>query len=77
MLEFLRKVDNIILNCINVRLRNKTFDKIMPIITSIGNLGVVWTIIFILLLLRKNDYIAFSRIYSGVLLIGGIIGTIC
>lgn len=74
MLDFLRKVDNIILNWINVRLRNKTFDKIMPIITSIGNLGIVWIIISVLLLLRKNNYKVLGQMIIISLIITTIIG---
>lgn len=74
MLEFFNKVDNIILNWINVKLRNKTFDKIMPIITSIGNLGIVWITISVLLLLRKNDYKILGQMIITSLIITTIIG---
>lgn len=74
MLDFLSKVDNIILNWINVKLRNRTFDKIMPIITSIGNLGIVWIVISVLLLLRKNDYERLGEMIIISLIITTIIG---
>ena len=55
MIEILKKIDNTIFRWINVKFRNKTFDKIMPIITSAGNLGIVWIIISVLLM-TKQDY---------------------
>ena len=42
MREVLKKLDNTILRWINIEFRNKTFDKIMPIITSAGNSGIIW-----------------------------------
>lgn len=73
MLGFLKKIDNIILKWINVKLRNKTFDKIMPIITSIGNLGIVWIVISVLLMTRKN-YRVLGQMIITALIITTIIG---
>lgn len=74
MLEFFYKVDNIILKWINVKLRNRAFDKIMPIITSIGNLGIVWIVISVSFLLRKNDYKILGQMIIVALIITTIIG---
>ena len=54
MIEIFKKVDNTILRWINVKFRNKTFDKIMPIITSAGNLGIIWIVISVLLITKKD-----------------------
>lgn len=71
MIEILKRVDNTILRWINVNFRNKTFDKIMPIITSAGNLGIIWIIISVLLMTKK-DY----RLLGQMMLIALIITTI-
>lgn len=73
MLDFFKKTDNIILRWINGKLRNKAFDKIMPIITSIGNLGIVWIIISVLLITKK-DYRVLGQMIITSLIITTIIG---
>lgn len=55
MIEYLKHIDTKVLDYIESYCKNKTFDKIMPIITSLGNLGVIWFIISILLIC-KIDY---------------------
>ena len=52
MREILKKVDNTIFRWINIKFSNKTFDKIMPVITSAGNLGIVWITISVLLMTK-------------------------
>lgn len=71
MIEHLKKFDNTVLKWINVKFRNKVFDRIMPIITSIGNLGIVWIVISVLLITKK-DY----RILGQMIIIALIITTI-
>lgn len=71
MIEIFKKVDNTILRWINVKFRNKTFDKIMPIITSAGNLGIIWIVISVLLITKK-DY----RVLGQTILIALVITTI-
>ena len=71
MIEILKKIDNTIFRWINVKFRNKTFDKIMPVITSAGNLGIVWITISVLLMTKK-DY----RILGQMILMALIITTI-
>ena len=71
MTEIFKKVDNTILRWINVKFRNKTFDKIMPIITSAGNLGIIWIVISVLLITKK-DY----RVLGQTILIALVITTI-
>ena len=71
MVEIFKKVDNTILRWINVKFRNKTFDNIMPIITSAGNLGIIWIVISVLLMTKK-DY----RVLGQTILIALVITTI-
>ena len=52
MVSFFKILDNKGLKYISERCRNKTFDRIMPIITMMGNLGVIWLIISSLMLLK-------------------------
>jgi undecaprenyl-diphosphatase len=47
--------DNYVLFFINRRMKNKYLDKIMPVITSLGNLGVVWLAIAVILLFVEED----------------------
>lgn len=73
MLEFLIKVDNFVLKWINVKFRNKAFDRIMPIITSAGNLGIIWIVISVLLITKK-DYRVLGQMIITALIITTIIG---
>lgn len=52
MFRYFKKIDIKGLEYISVNCKNKTFDKIMPIITMMGNLGIVWFVISSLLLLK-------------------------
>lgn len=54
MLELAQKIDVNILKLIQNNLQNYIFDKIMPFITSLGDLGLVWIIISIILILSKR-----------------------
>ena len=71
MIEILKKIDNTILRWINIKFRNKAFDKTMPIITSVGNLGIIWIVISVLLMTKK-DY----RVLVKTILIDLVITTI-
>lgn len=55
ILRKINVVDNYILHGINKYLKNKYLDKIMPIITSLGNMGMIW-IIFAGVLLMNQKY---------------------
>lgn len=57
MIRFFKAIDNKGLKYISEKCKNRTFDKIMPIITVMGNLGVVWIVISILMLLKVEDRI--------------------
>ena len=57
MIKFFKIIDNKGLKYISEKCKNRTFDRIMPIITMMGNLGVIWLIISILMLLKVEDRI--------------------
>ena len=73
MLGYLKKIDVVVLKWINISFRNKTFDKIMPMITAAGNLGIVWIVIYVLLL-TKSDYRLLGKMILASLLITTIVG---
>lgn len=57
MLKFFKIIDNKGLKYISEKCKNRIFDKIMPIITMMGNLGIIWLIISVLMLLKVEDRI--------------------
>ena len=52
MLEFIKKSDYEILKYINKHMKCKFLDKIMPVITGLGNGGLAWILIAIIMLKR-------------------------
>lgn len=73
MLKYLRMIDEKILKWININFRNKFFDRIMPIITAAGNLGIIWALISVFLL-TKSDYRLLGKMIITALVITTIIG---
>lgn len=69
--------DNYILLAIRKHLNNKFFDGIMPIITSLGNLGAIWIAISIVLFLndsnRMTGYIVILTLLISTLIGEGVI----
>lgn len=57
MFNFLKIIDNKGLKYISEKCKNRTFDRIMPIITMMGNLGIIWLVISVLMLLKVEDRI--------------------
>ena len=57
MLKFFKIIDNKGLKYISEKCKNRIFDKIMPIITMMGNLGIIWLVISVLMLLKVEDRI--------------------
>ena len=55
MSDMIKKWDEDILYLINKYCRNRFLDKVMPFVTSLGNLGMLW-IILAILMIRKVDY---------------------
>lgn len=51
---FIQKIDNSILIYINNNLRNPITDKIMIVITSLGNMGIIWIILSLLMILSEK-----------------------
>lgn len=68
MITYIQKFDDRILNAINKYCRNHVLDKIMPVITNLGNLGIVWVIISIFLLRTKTYKEVGIMILSGITL---------
>jgi undecaprenyl-diphosphatase len=54
ILQEFKKMDFSILNFIHNTTQNPVFDKTMPFITWLGNMGLVWIAISILLILNKK-----------------------
>lgn len=52
MFNFFKIIDNKGLKYISEKCKNRTFDRIMPIITMMGNLGIIWLVISSLMLLK-------------------------
>jgi undecaprenyl-diphosphatase len=63
--------DDFVLHIISKKMKNKYFDKFMPIITSLGNLGIIWVAIAIILLFDKQD-----KTIGGVVILTLIIGSL-
>ncbi|MBS6183677.1 MAG: phosphatase PAP2 family protein [Clostridium celatum] len=57
MFKFFKIIDNKGLKYISEKCKNRIFDRIMPIITMMGNLGIIWLIISVLMLLKVEDRI--------------------
>jgi undecaprenyl-diphosphatase len=71
--KIIYKFDNYILFLVKSRLKNKYLDFIMPFITSLGNLGAVWIMIAIALLIDK-PYRTIGSMALITLIISTIIG---
>lgn len=52
MVKFFKAIDSKGLKYISEKCQNRTFDKMMPIITMMGNLGVIWFVISSLMFLK-------------------------
>lgn len=55
MVQYLKSLDRRCLDYINTYCKSRTLDRIMPIITMLGNLGIVWFVISILLMLKIDS----------------------
>lgn len=55
MFEIIKTTDYKILRFINKKIKNKTLDKIMPFITWLGNGGIVWFVIT-LIMFKQPQY---------------------
>jgi undecaprenyl-diphosphatase len=69
----IQKIDIAMLQFINNNLQNPVLDKLMPIITSLGDSGMIWVIIsFILMLSKKYKKVGILSILA--LILSTIIG---
>lgn len=72
-LKEINKFDNYILCFIKKHVHNKYLDILMPIITSMGNVGLIWIIIASIILLgNTHKLIGYITIFT--LIIGTILG---
>jgi undecaprenyl-diphosphatase len=73
VLKRINKFDNYILCAIKKYVQNKYLDLLMPIITSMGNLGVIWIMIAAIILIdNKHRLTGYMVIFT--LIISTIIG---
>lgn len=75
-LNVLRRInifDDYILITIKKYMQNKYFDKLMPIVTAMGNLGIIWIIMAVILILNK-PYRLIGNIVILTLIMSTIIG---
>lgn len=54
MITFIQNIDNIILNFIDTMFHSPFMDKLMPIVTRLGDKGFIWIFIAILLMITKK-----------------------
>ncbi|ERI91763.1 PAP2 family protein [Clostridiales bacterium oral taxon 876 str. F0540] len=73
MIAYLKNVDVKILNALNRKLKYKFLDKIMPVITVLGNGGIVWIAIS-LYLMNNVEYRTLGYMVITSLVITTIIG---
>ena len=53
-MNIIQKIDNSILQFIQTNMRSSIMDKIMPLITSLGNGLTIWSLIGVILLINEN-----------------------
>jgi undecaprenyl-diphosphatase len=73
MVSLIQKLDNYILCAIKKYVQNKYLDILMPIITTMGNLGFIWIMVAVVLLLDK-PYRLIGDIVILTLIISTIVG---
>ena len=71
MMYLIQKFDSSILCAINKYAQNKYLDILMPMITTMGNLGSIWIMMAVVLLLDKS-----YRLIGGIVILTLIISTI-
>lgn len=73
MMSLIQNLDNYILLAIKKHLHNRYMDIIMPVITFMGNLGIVWIVIAVPLIVI-NRYRVIGKLIILSLIISTIIG---
>ena len=54
LLEYIQYLDNSILDYIVLHLHSDFMDKLMPLITSLGNFGLIWILAALLMIISKR-----------------------
>jgi len=75
MLEFIQYIDNSILDFIKDNMRFDFFDIIMPVISALGNAGIIWIITAIIFICIKK-YRAIGITLGIALILCGLIGNL-
>lgn len=77
IMQFIQRIDNTILIYINSNLRNPVLDKVMVAITSLGNMGIIWIVISIILIIskkhRKTGVMVIAAVFLSTILGEGIL----
>jgi undecaprenyl-diphosphatase len=73
VINYLQGIDIKVLNLLNKRFRYSLLDKIMPLITALGNGGLVWVIISIYMI-NNDDYKIQGYMIITALIVTTIIG---
>lgn len=66
--NYLKKIDLKGLDFVSERCKNNFFDKVMPKITSLGDLGIIWLVISLLLMFRANQRDVGFKVISAILM---------
>ena len=74
-MKFIQSVDDLMLMFIQNNMHNGFLDWIMPIFTSLGNLGLIWFVIAVILLFYK-DYRKYGLMIIASLILCGLIGNV-
>ncbi|MDT8716495.1 phosphatase PAP2 family protein [Clostridium sp. 19966] len=69
MMEFLQVIDIRALEYIDKHFKNPILDRIMPVVTSLGNFGVIWIAVSLMLLENK------SYRFEGIMLMSSLLLT--
>lgn len=74
-MKFIQNLDDLIITFIQNNMRNEFLDWLMPIVTTLGNWGMIWFIIAIILLFYKK-YRKYGLIIILSLILCALIGNI-
>ena len=74
-MNFILNIDNSILQFIQNNMRNDVLDRIMPIITSLGNAGFIWIFICVVMICSKK-YRSYGFMMGIALIFCAVIGNL-
>lgn len=69
MITYLQIIDRKMLNLLSKKIRCKVLDKIMPLITALGNGAIVWAIISVYLIKNENYRIEGYMVIASIILV--------